>query len=129
MIFWVSKKAIMPPCSSKWQLLSKRGASPIMSATTGLRHRFQFASDIPLNASHAALRVNFLECWEWDGDQVHHFSWVTDLRMTKGTVYQLMRGGRARWRIENETCNTLKNQGYHFEHNYGHGYQHLSVVF
>jgi hypothetical protein len=30
---------------------------------------------------------------------------------------------------ENETFNTLKNQGYHFEHNYGHGYQHLSVVF
>ena len=40
-----------------------------------------------------------------------------------------MRGGRARWKIENETFNTLKNQGYHFEHNYGHGEQHLSVVF
>jgi hypothetical protein len=40
-----------------------------------------------------------------------------------------MRGGRARWRIENETCNTRKNQGYQFEHNFGHGYQHLSVVF
>jgi Transposase DDE domain len=98
-------------------------------AKTGLRHRFRFASDVPLNASHADLRVNFLECWEWEGDQVQHFSWVTDLRVTKGTVYQLMRGGRARWRIENETFNTLKNQGYHFEHNYGHGYQHLSVVF
>ena len=36
---------------------------------------------------------------------------------------------RARWKIENETFNTLKNQGYHFEHNYGHGEQHLSVVF
>jgi hypothetical protein len=96
---------------------------------TGLRHRFRFVSDLPLNAAHADLRVNFLECWEWDGDQVHHFSWVTDLRVNKGTVYQLMRGGRARWRIENETFNTLKNQGYHFEHNYGHGYQHLSVVF
>ena len=23
----------------------------------------------------------------------------------------------------------MKNQGYHFEHNFGHGYQHLSVVF
>jgi hypothetical protein len=23
-----------------------------------------------------------------------------------------MRGGRARWKIENETFNTLKNQGY-----------------
>ena len=40
-----------------------------------------------------------------------------------------MRGGRARWKIENETCNTLKNQGSNFEHNSGHGEQHLSVVF
>ena len=96
---------------------------------TGLRHRFRFMSDVPLNEANADLRVNFLECWEWDKDQVQHFSWVTDLRVNKGTVYQLMRGGRARWRIENETFNTLKNQGYHFEHNYGHGYQHLSVVF
>ena len=39
-----------------------------------------------------------------------------------------MRAGRARWKVENETFNTLKNQGYHFEHNYGHGQQHLSVV-
>jgi Transposase DDE domain len=96
---------------------------------TGLHHRFRFVSDVPLNASHADLRVNFLECWETVHGQVQHFSWVTDLRVNKGTVYQLMRGGRARWRIENETFNTLKNQGYHFEHNYGHGYQHLSVVF
>jgi hypothetical protein len=96
---------------------------------TDLHHRFRFASDMPLNESNAALRVNFLECWEWNQDTVQHFSWVTDLRVTKGTVYQLMRGGRARWRIENETFNTLKNQGYHFEHNFGHGYQHLSVVF
>ena len=35
---------------------------------TGLRHRFRFVSDMPLNASQADLRVNFLECWEWDGD-------------------------------------------------------------
>jgi hypothetical protein len=96
---------------------------------TGLRHRFRFVRDMSLNASHSDLRVNFLECWEWDQGQVQHFSWITDLRVNKGTVYQIMRGGRARWRIENETFNTLKNQGYHFEHNYGHGYQHLSVVF
>ena len=40
-----------------------------------------------------------------------------------------MRGGRARWKIENETFNTLKNQGYHFEHNFGLGKEHLSEVF
>src|SRR3954452_12071341 len=62
-------------------------------------------------------------------DKVQHFSWITDLRVTKRNVFHLMRGGRARWKIENETFNTLKNQGYNFEHNYGHGEQHLSVVF
>jgi hypothetical protein len=29
--------------------------------------------------------------------------------------------------IENETFKTLKNQGYHFEHNYGHGKQNLAA--
>jgi hypothetical protein len=98
-------------------------------AQTGLRHRVRFVRDMPLNETHADLRVNFLECWEWDGDKVQHCSWLTALRVKKGTVAQRMRGGRARWRSENETFNTLKNQGYHFEHNFGHGYRHLSVVF
>jgi len=94
----------------------------------GLLHRFRFLNDVPLNASHAEVRVNFIEYWERGQDQVQHFSWITDLRVTKRHVFHLMRGGRARWKIENETFNTLKNQGYHFEHNYGHGEQHLSVV-
>jgi hypothetical protein len=92
-------------------------------------HRFRFVNDLPLNASHPDLRINFIEYWELGATKVQHWSWVTDIRVSKRTVYQLMRGGRARWKIENETFNTLKNQGYHFEHNYGHGEQHLSVVF
>ena len=36
---------------------------------------------------------------------------------------------RARWKIENETFNTLKNQGYHLEHNYGHGKKYLATNF
>ena len=95
----------------------------------GIHHRFRFVCDMPLNESHASLRVNFIECWETVKGKVQHFSWVTDLRVNKGTVYRIMQGARARWRIENETFNTLKNQGYHFEHNFGHGYEHLSVVF
>jgi hypothetical protein len=92
-------------------------------------HRFRFVNDVPLNASHVDVRVNFLEYWEIGATKVQHFSWVTDLRVSKRNVFHLMRGGRARWKIENETFNTLKNQGYNFEHNYGHGEQHLSVVF
>jgi hypothetical protein len=41
-------------------------------------------------------------------------------------VEWITRGGRARWKIENESYNTLKNQGYHLEHNFGHGRQYLS---
>jgi len=92
-------------------------------------HEFRFVNDMPLNGSRGDVRVNFIEYWERGPEQVQHFSWVTDLRVSKRNVYKLMRGGRARWKIENETFNTLKNQGYHFEHNYGHGEQNLSVVF
>ena len=95
----------------------------------GMHHRFRFVCDMPLNESNASLRVNFIECWETVKGKVHHCSWITDLRVNKGTVYRIMQGARARWRIENETFNTLKNQGYHFAHNFGHGYAHLSVVF
>src|SRR5215469_15552958 len=94
-----------------------------------LGHRFRFVNDMPLNGSRTDVRVNFIEYWEIGQDKEQHFSWVTDLRVSKRNVYQLMRGGRARWKIENETFNTLKNQGYNFEHNYGHGEQNLSVVF
>src|SRR5437870_2214349 len=95
----------------------------------GVSHRFRFVNDVPLNASNVDVRVNFIEYWEMGQDKVQHFSWITDLRVTKRNVFHLIRGGRARWKIENETFNTLKNQGYHFEHNYGHGMQNLSVVF
>jgi hypothetical protein len=94
----------------------------------GVMHRFRFVNDVPLNASHTDIRVNFIEYWEIGNDKSQHFSWVTDLRVSRRNVYHLMRGGRARWKIENETFNTLKNQGYHFEHNYGHGEINLSVV-
>ena len=51
------------------------------------------------------------------------------MRITRGNARHLVRGGRTRWKIENETFNTLKNQGYQFEHNFGHGSENLSVVF
>jgi hypothetical protein len=96
---------------------------------TGVVHRFRFVNALPLNASRADIHVNFMEYWEITQDQVQHCSWVTDLRISTRNVYKLMQGGRARWKIENETFNTLKNHGYHFEHTYGHGEKNLSVVF
>ena len=94
----------------------------------GLGQRLRFVNNVPRNASTAAVRVNVIEYWETGDAKVQHCSWVTDLRVSKRHVLHLMRGGRARWKMEHETCNTLKNQGYHFEHHDGHGTKHLSVV-
>jgi len=41
----------------------------------------------------------------------------------------MVKAGRCRWKIENEGFNTLKNQGYHIEHNFGHGKKNLSFNF
>ena len=97
---------------------------------SGITHRFRFLNRVTLNESHLDVLVNVIEYWEEKPDGTRqHFAWVTDLPVTNDNVFTLMRGGRARWKIENETFNTLKNQGYQFEHNFGHGTKHLSTVF
>ena len=90
----------------------------------------QWAKQLPLNKSNPDLLINYIGQSDLtsDGDIKSMFSRVTDQRVTAETVQALALGGRSRWRIENETFNTLKNQGYHFEHNYGHGKQRLSTV-
>ncbi len=95
----------------------------------GVLHRFRYHNAAPLNDANFDLAVNFLEYWETSpSGKVQHFSWVTDMPVSDANAIKLMRGARARWKIENETFNTLKNHGYHFEHNFGHGYHHLSTV-
>jgi hypothetical protein len=97
---------------------------------TGAIHCYRWLNEAPLNASHPDLLVNFLEYWEIDREYrvQYHNTWVTHFTCSRATVGDIRRGGRCRWKVENETFNTLKNQGYHFEHNYGHGQKHLSVV-
>ena len=95
----------------------------------GVTHRFRWVNGVSLNQQHPELHVNFLEYWEEGNGKTRHFTWITDFTLSTDNVFAIMRGGRARWRIENETFNTLKNQGYHFEHNFGHGHQHLATNF
>lgn len=103
---------------------------PIMKTDDGTTHRYRYINQVQLNKSHLDFKTNFIEYWETDKNgEVQHFSWITDISITHENVYDIMRGGRANWRIENNTFNTLKNQDYHFSHNFGHGYQNLCTVF
>jgi hypothetical protein len=97
----------------------------------GRRHRYQWVNQVPLNGSKDADLVNFFQYQlvAKSGKVTYKNSWVTDIKVDENNVVNLVKGGRARWKIENETFNTLKNQGYHIEHNFGHGQKNLSMIF
>ena len=91
----------------------------------GVLRYFQLAYNVPLNESNPDVRVDFLDIREPTGedDKWRHFTFVLEplLGLCRPQAELWMQGGRARWKVENETFNTLKNQGDHLEHNFGHG--------
>jgi len=99
-------------------------------AECGDKQRFEWTGGLFLCQSAADVRVNFLLFEETSRrtGKITRWTWVTSLPLSRRTVEAVMRAGRSRWKIENETFNTLKNQGYNFEHNYGHGEQYLATV-
>ena len=92
---------------------------------------YRFVNQVPLRDSDDALMVNWCELvtTAHDGAVSFRNAWATSHRVTEDNVVQLADAGRARWKIENENNNTLKTKGYHVEHNFGHGKQHLSNLF
>jgi len=95
----------------------------------GAQHYFAWTTELSLSDSAIDVNVNYLlyEQTTLKGETTR-WSWITNLPLAARSVEKVMRIGRSRWKIENETFNTLKNQGYHFEHNYGHGVKSLATV-
>ncbi|MEA3346741.1 MAG: hypothetical protein U9Q21_01470, partial [Candidatus Auribacterota bacterium] len=48
------------------------------------------------------------------------FLWITNLKINECNFEEIAKGGRLRWKIENEGFNTQKNGGYNLEHSYSH---------
>lgn len=96
----------------------------------GRLYVFEWANNVPLNGTKDADEINYFECTVIKGEKRVYFgSWVTDIPVGENNVSELVRSGRARWKIENENFNTLKNQGYHAEHNFGHGEENAAYNF
>jgi len=93
-------------------------------------HTYRWANQVPLAEGAGALKVNWCELSVTDknGKVLYCNAWITDWPITGQNVAALAASGRARWKIENENNNTLKTKGYHLEHNFGHGQQHLSSL-
>jgi hypothetical protein len=92
---------------------------------------YRWAEHLPLRGDAKTLLVSWCELTirnEATDKQLYHCAWATDYLLNEQLVVEVVASGRSRWKIENEGLNVLKNHGYQFEHNYGHGQKHLSMV-
>jgi hypothetical protein len=93
-------------------------------------HRYRWLQGVPLRDGADALHVNWfeIEIRNDRGETTYRNSFITDLAVRSDNIADLAACGRARWKIENETFNVLKNNGYNLEHNFGHGKQNLAAI-
>ncbi len=93
--------------------------------------RYRWITGVPLRDGKDAALVNWIACEIFDRHHAVKYSiaWVTrSLPVGKANVADIAAAGRARWKIENETFNVMKNHGYELEHNFGHGETFLAMM-
>lgn len=98
-------------------------------APEGIKHYSARTHDFCLCESAIDVSANYLLYEQTDKQaKVTRRSWITNIPLNARSVEAVRRAGRAKWKIESETFNTLKNHGYNFEYNYGHGKQNLATI-
>jgi len=115
-----------------------RGTEPRQHTVTERRmgghtrtYRYRWVEGVPLRDGKDALNVHWLsvEVVNLAGKVTYRSAFVTSLAIGEENVAEIAACARARWKIENESFNVLKNHGYHLEHNFGHGKQYLAQLF
>jgi hypothetical protein len=94
-------------------------------------HTYRWVNQIPRRETQLALDVNWCEVVitkAADGAVTYRNAFITQHAITSDNVAEVAIAGRARWKAENESHNVLKTKGYHLEHNFGHGKQHLAML-
>jgi len=101
-----------------------------LTGTQRLTDTYRWLNELPLRDGADAIKVGWCELTTTNtaGDVLCRNAWASSEPVTRDNVVALVAAGRSRWKIENENNDTLKTKGYHFEHNYGHGKQHLAAL-
>jgi hypothetical protein len=107
-----------------------RHTEKVANRKTKDTHRYRWFEAVPLRDGKDAMLVNWIgfEILDAKGRVKYSMAWVTSLAVTKQNVAEIAACGRARWKIENETFNVMKNHGYELEHNFGHGETFLAMI-
>lgn len=90
----------------------------------------RYVNGVPLSGDSDALNINWVELvvTDLDGKEKFRNAWITDIAISQDNAITIAQSGRARWSVENGNNNVLKTKGYHLEHNFGHGSQHLATL-
>ena len=93
----------------------------VATPSEGVRQEFRWVNDMRDTDDGEREHVfHAIQCTEWAEGKRTTFAWITNLPVTKDTVRLMaQRGGRDRWKIENQGFNVPKNGGYALEHMYG----------
>jgi hypothetical protein len=126
-------------CGLSFIFTCKENTHPWLAETVKVRkgnkcfiHSYRYLNNVPIRDDKETLMVNYmeLEIKERDsGEQTYYCSWITNKTIDDSNVEHLVDCARARWKIENEHNNVLKNRGYNLEHNFGHGKKHAAEIF
>jgi hypothetical protein len=102
----------------------------VRKGKTHERYRYRFIARVPIRDGEHAVLVNWIgfEILDAKGHVKYKTAFVTSLPVTKDNAADIIACGRARWKIENESFNVLKNHGYELEHNFGHGENYLAMT-
>jgi DDE family transposase len=108
----------------------QRHKEKVRNRKTRESFRYRWIEAVPLRDGKDAMLVNWVafEIVDAKGRVTYSMAWVTSLAITKYNVAEIVACGRARWKIENESFNVMKNHGYELEHNFGHGQKFLAMT-
>jgi len=67
---------------------------------------------------HKGNYFDVIELDETTIDKKTRFVWLTNFKVGKNNIVKIAKGGRLRWKIENEGFNIQKNRGFNLEHPY-----------
>ena len=115
------KKGSMPETFTWYESLKKKHQPDNTAAVRDgeINQRFNWVTGI----KYRGPEINILECNESkqakDGLLTNtRFLWITNLKINECNFTEIAKGGRLRWKIENEGFNAQKNGGYNLEHSY-----------
>ena len=111
----VFKKGSMPERYDEFLKLKKLcPKNRVEIANDKLSQKFSWVGDI----DHKKNIFDVLECYETTVDKQTKFVWLTNLKVKKSNIVKIAKGGKLRWKIENEGSGIQKNRGFNLEHPY-----------